>query len=74
MWLILQQNKPDDFVCATGISHTVKDLVQYVFNRVGLSKWENYVIQDEKYIRPEELNMGVFFFYLISSKKKEYNQ
>ena len=40
MWLMLQHDKPEDFVCSTGISHTVKDLVKYVFNvfRFGLGK------------------------------------
>jgi GDPmannose 4,6-dehydratase len=55
MWLMLQQEKPDDYVCSTGISHSVKDLVQYVFNKLGLD-WEQYVTQNEKYFRPEELN------------------
>jgi GDPmannose 4,6-dehydratase len=56
MWLILQQDKPDDFVCSTGISHTVKDLVEYVFNKLDLD-WTKYVTVDEKYLRPEELNV-----------------
>jgi GDPmannose 4,6-dehydratase len=56
MWLILQQDKPDDFVCSTGISHTVKDLVEYVFNKLELD-WTKYVTVDEKYLRPEELNV-----------------
>lgn len=56
MWLILQQNTPDDFICATGISHTVKDLCQYVFDKIGLD-WTKWVTQDEKFYRPEELNM-----------------
>ena len=55
MWMILQQDKPDDFVCATGISHSVKDLCEYVFGKLEL-KWEDYVTSDEKYLRPEELN------------------
>lgn len=55
MWLILQQEQPDDFVCSTGISHSVKYLCQYVFNQLGLN-WEYYVKQDEKFLRPEELN------------------
>jgi GDPmannose 4,6-dehydratase len=55
MWLILQQDNPDDFVCATGISHSVKDLCEYVFKSLNLN-WEDYVITDEKYLRPEELN------------------
>lgn len=55
MWLILQQNTPNDYVCATGISHSVKDLVEYTFSRLGLD-WQQYVKVDEKYLRPEELN------------------
>ena len=54
MWQILQLDKPDDFVCATGISHTVKDLCEYVFKKLDLD-WELYVKQDEKFLRPEEL-------------------
>jgi GDPmannose 4,6-dehydratase len=55
MWLILQQENPDDFVCSTGVSHTVKDLVEYVFKKLDLD-WTKYVTVDEKYLRPEELN------------------
>tara|TARA_R100000734_G_C3315112_1_gene106947 strand:- start:1377 stop:2360 length:984 start_codon:yes stop_codon:yes gene_type:complete len=56
MWLILQHHKADDFVCSTGISHTVKDLVEYVFNKLDLD-WKQYVGQDKKFLRPEELNV-----------------
>ena len=56
MWLILQEDKPDDFVCSTGISHTVKDLVEYVFTKLDLN-WKDYVSQDKKYFRPEELDV-----------------
>lgn len=55
MWLILQQEKPDDFVCATGISHTVRDLCEYVFSKLELD-WKKYVIKNDKYFRPEELH------------------
>ena len=55
MWEILQLDKPDDFVCATGISHSVRELVSYVFTRLGLH-WSEYVKQDEKFLRPEELH------------------
>jgi GDPmannose 4,6-dehydratase len=55
MWMILQQDKPDDFVCATGISHSVKDLVEYVFGKLDLN-WVDYVKSDEKFLRPEELH------------------
>jgi GDPmannose 4,6-dehydratase len=55
MWEILQLDNPDDFVCATGVSHSVKELVNYVFTRLGLH-WSEYIKQDEKFLRPEELN------------------
>ena len=42
MWLILQQENPGDFVCATGISHSVQDLVEYTFNKLDLD-WKDYV-------------------------------
>jgi len=54
MWIMLQQDVPGDFVCSTGESHTVKELVEYVFGKLGL-RWEDYVGTDEKYLRPEEL-------------------
>jgi GDPmannose 4,6-dehydratase len=55
MWEILQLDKADDFVCATGISHSVKELVNYVFTRLGLH-WTEYIKQDKKFLRPEELH------------------
>jgi GDPmannose 4,6-dehydratase len=54
MWLMLQQDQPDDFTCSTGISHTVKDLVEYVFSKLNLD-WEKYIKTDQRYFRPEEL-------------------
>ena len=54
MWMILQQDQPDNFVCATGISHSVQDLVEYTFNKLDLD-WKQYVKTDAKYLRPEEL-------------------
>jgi len=55
MWMILQEDNPDDFVCATGISHTVRYLCEYVFSKLDLD-YTKYVTQDEKFLRPEELN------------------
>lgn len=55
MWLMLQHDQPDDFVCATGVSHTVKELVEYVFGRLNL-EWQKYVKLDQKFLRPEELH------------------
>lgn len=55
MWLMLQSDKSDDYVCATGVSHSVRDLCKYTFNRLGLN-YEDYVVIDEKHKRPEELH------------------
>jgi len=55
MWEILQLDNPDDFVCATGVSHSVKELCEYVFSKLDLD-WTKYVKQDEKFLRPEELH------------------
>ena len=55
MWEILQLETSDDFVCSTGISHSVKDLCEYVFGKLEL-EWEQYIKQDEKFLRPEELH------------------
>jgi GDPmannose 4,6-dehydratase len=63
MWLMLQQNTPDDYVIATGETRTVKELVQIAFNRVGLD-WEQYVKIDPAFIRPAEVDL------LIGDPKK----
>ena len=55
MWMILQQDKPDDYVCSTGISHSVQDLCDYTFSKLGLD-YKEYVKVDEKFLRPEELH------------------
>ena len=54
MWMILQLDKPDDFVCSTGVSHSVKDLCKYVFSSLDMD-WKQYVKTHQKYLRPEEL-------------------
>ena len=54
MWLMLQTDKPEDYVCATGVSHSVQDLCSYVFGSLGLDYTEHIVV-DEKHFRPEEL-------------------
>jgi len=55
MHLILSHDKPDDFVCATGISHSVQELVDYTFNKLDLDP-KQFVKTNAKYLRPEELN------------------
>ena len=54
MWMILQHDEPHDYTCATGISHTVRDLCKYSFSSLNMN-YEDYVVLDEKYLRPEEL-------------------
>ena len=55
MWLMLQQNKPSDYVVATGVGATVKDFAEASFARVGLN-WQDHIEVDQKYIRPTEVD------------------
>jgi GDPmannose 4,6-dehydratase len=55
MWLMLQQEKADDYVVATGKSHSVQQLVEVAFDRVGLD-WKKYVVQDPAFFRPAEVD------------------
>ena len=54
MWMMLQQERADDFVIATGLSHSVRELVDTAFRHVGLD-WKNYVQTDQKLLRPAEV-------------------
>lgn len=54
MWLMLQQDEPDDYVIATGESHSVKEFVEEAFSAVGLD-WQNYVKMDERFMRPADV-------------------
>ena len=58
IWLMLQQDKPDDYVIATGKTWSVKDCVQIAFEAVGLN-WQDYVETDEKLLRPAEVDVLV---------------
>lgn len=55
MWLMLQQDEPDDFVVATGVAHSVRDLVEIAFGHVGL-EWQKFVRIDPAYLRPAEVD------------------
>jgi GDPmannose 4,6-dehydratase len=55
MWLMLQQDEPDDYVIATGQMHSVRDAVEAAFAHVGLD-WEEYVVQDPAFLRPAEVD------------------
>jgi GDPmannose 4,6-dehydratase len=54
MWLMLQQKEPDDYVIASGVDRSVRDLVQVAFDLVGLD-WEKYVEVDQAYMRPADV-------------------
>jgi len=56
MWLMLQQDQPDDYVIATNETHSVKEFVVETFDRLGLD-WEKYVDYDERYERPAEVDL-----------------
>jgi len=58
MWLMLQQEKPDDYVVATGQPHSVRELCEEAFSYVGLD-WQDYVVVDPQFIRPAEVDQLV---------------
>lgn len=65
MWLMLQKDKPDDYVVATGETHSVQEFVEIAFNTVGISDWEKYVVSNvEAHMRPAEVD------YLIGDASK----
>jgi GDPmannose 4,6-dehydratase len=67
MWAMLQQDEPSDFVIGTGTQHSVRDLVELAFGRVGLD-WQDYVVQDERLLRPAEVET------LLADASKAENQ
>ena len=58
MWLMLQQDQPDDYVIATGETHSIREFLERAFGHVGLN-WEKYVAIDERYFRPAEVDVLV---------------
>ena len=56
MWLMLQQDAPDDFVVATGETHTVREFCELAFGEVGLN-YQDYVVIDERFYRPSEVDI-----------------
>lgn len=55
MWMMLQEDKPDDYVVGTGVNHTIKEFVIEAFKVAGISDWEKYVKIDPKFLRPAEV-------------------
>ena len=57
MWLMLQQSEPDDYVVATGESHSIEDFLELAFDEAGLGDWRPYVRQDPRFLRPAEVDL-----------------
>jgi GDPmannose 4,6-dehydratase len=66
MWLMLQQDEPDDYVIATGSTHSIKEFLTLAFSQVGIKEWSGYVKQDQRFMRPAEVDV-----LLGNSKKAE---
>lgn len=56
MWMMLQQEKPKDYVIATGKSHSVKDFLEYAFEYSGLGDWQKYVEIEKRFFRPQDID------------------
>jgi GDPmannose 4,6-dehydratase len=57
MWRMLQQDKPDDYVLATGETHSIKEFLELAFNEVGIKDWKPYVKQNPEFMRPAEVDV-----------------
>jgi GDPmannose 4,6-dehydratase len=57
MWLMLQQEKPEDYVIATGNTYSIREFLDIAFNYVGINNWEPYIKQDPRFMRPAEVDV-----------------
>jgi len=57
MWLMLQQDNPDDYVVATGKAHTIREFLDYSFQHIGITDWGKYIKQDPRFMRPAEVDV-----------------
>jgi GDPmannose 4,6-dehydratase len=57
MWMMLQQDAPDDYVIATGETHTIHELLERTFALAGIEDWQPYVTQDTRFYRPAEVDL-----------------
>jgi GDPmannose 4,6-dehydratase len=64
MWLTLQQEQPDDYVIATGETHSVREFVETAFQHVGVDDWQRHVFHDERLMRPAEVD------YIVGNASK----
>jgi GDPmannose 4,6-dehydratase len=70
MWLMLQQAKPDDYVVATGESHSIQDFLDLAFAEVGIKDWRPYLKQDPRFMRPAEVGLLIGDYSKAKSKLK----
>ena len=68
MWLMLQQDVPDDYVICTGETHTIREFLDVAFKCIGINEWENFVVVDKEFYRPAEVD------YLRGSNAKAKEQ
>ena len=54
---MLQQDKPDDYVISTGETHSIRDFLDVAFQNIGVTNWTGYVGQDERFMRPAEVDV-----------------
>ena len=57
MWMMLQQDNPDDYVVATGKAHTIREFLDYSFRHIGITDWGKYIKQDPRFMRPAEVDV-----------------
>jgi GDPmannose 4,6-dehydratase len=57
MWMMLQQDSPDDYVIATGETHTIRELLERAFALAEIDDWESRVVQDPRFYRPAEVDL-----------------
>ena len=57
MWLMLQQDTPDDYVIATGETHSIREFLDVAFKHIGITEWDKYVGQDPRFMRPAEVDV-----------------
>jgi len=68
MWMMLQQDEADDYVISTGKKHSIRDFLEAAFLCIGIKEWDQYVVQDQKFFRPAEVD------FLIGDYSKAKNK
>lgn len=57
MWLMLQQDSPDDYILATGETHSIEEFLELAFKEVGIGEWKSYIVQNPDFMRPAEVDL-----------------